>query len=215
MAQPSITVIDYGMGNLRSVAKALELVGADVRVSGEASSILSADAVVFPGVGSFGPAIANLEKSALVDVITSVVHKGKPFMGMCLGFQMLFARSEEEGEHRGLGIIPGDVLKFDFRGDKTLKVPHMGWNTVRIADTPAAQTMFRGIADNSYFYFVHSYYGKPAEAAAMAGVTEYGIPFCAAVAIGSTWACQFHPEKSGATGLQLLKNYVDEVKTKC
>lgn len=214
MAQPSITVIDYGMGNLRSVAKALELVGATVRVSGEAAAITTADAVVFPGVGSFGPAIANLEKNGLVDVIGSVVKKGKPFLGMCLGFQMLFSRSEEEGDHRGLGIIAGDVLKFDFKGNKTLKVPHMGWNTVRISDTPAAKAMFSGIADNSYFYFVHSYYGKPADNSAVAGVTEYGIPFCAAVATGSTWACQFHPEKSGAIGLQLLKNYVEEVK-KC
>ena len=214
MATPSIAVIDYGMGNLRSVGKALELVGAQVLVTDRPQEIKKASAVVFPGVGSFGPAIAYIKQRGIDEAILEAIEEDKPFLGLCLGFQLLFDSSEENGTRKGLGVIPGKVLKFDFKTKKLskLKVPHMGWNSIRQQDTAEARRMFKGIPDNSYFYFVHSFYGKPKEGKAVAGKTEYGIPFCAAVASGRTWACQFHPEKSGSKGLRLLKNFVEEAK---
>lgn len=215
MKKPEIAVIDYSMGNLRSVGKALELVGADVVVSGDPARIRAAQAAVFPGVGSFGAAVRYLRKQGLKDTIAEVIERGSPFLGLCLGFQLLFDTSEEEGMHDGLGIIPGKVVRFDFKGKNAgLKVPHMGWNRVQAANSGIKKKMFKGIPDGSWFYFVHSYYGKPESRKAVAATTEYGIPFCSAVVIGNAWACQFHPEKSGANGLKLLKNFVEEVK-KC
>lgn len=209
MAKITIAVIDYGMGNLRSVAKALECAGANAVVADAPSRIRTADAVVFPGVGSFGPALTNLKAARLIDPLKEAIAGRTPFLGLCLGFQLLFDLSREGGVHRGLGIIDGDVARFDF-GPKTakLKVPHMGWNQVKIGRSGAA--MFNGIADRSYFYFVHSYYGRPADRRVVAGSTEYGIRFCAAVARDAVWGCQFHPEKSGANGLKLLKNFIRE-----
>lgn len=211
--KPKIALIDYGMGNLRSVGKALELAGADVRVTGSAARLKAADAVVLPGVGSFGPAIKNLKKQGLIGTVIDLVRSGKPYLGLCLGFQFLFSQSEEEGRFGGFDIIRGNVRKFDFpRGGKfgKLKIPHMGWNNVSV--TAAKGKMFSGISDNSYFYFVHSYYAVPENKKVVAGTTDYGLRFCSALENDNVWACQFHPEKSGELGIRLLKNFVAEVK---
>ena len=197
------------MGNLRSVAKALEKAGAETCVTASPDEIRAADAVVFPGVGAFGAALEHLKKSKLLTVIEETIARDKPFLGLCLGFQLLFDHSTEDGNHAGLGIIPGAVKRFSFAKKKGLKVPHMGWNNVIVSPT-AARTMFKGIPQNTYFYFVHSYYGIPKKKADTAGTTVYGIPFCAAVVRGNVWGCQFHPEKSSTMGLQLLKNFVQK-----
>ena len=206
MKKAEIAVIDYGMGNLRSVAKALELVGAKAVVTDSPKKILEARAVVFPGVGSFGPAMKNLKEKGLDETIKDAVLRGRFFLGLCLGFQLLFDISYEEGKHKGLGILKGDVPKFSGAG---LRIPHMGWNTV--ATTSAGDKMFRGISDNSFFYFVHSYYCAPKDKGVIAGKTSYGIEFCSAIVKDGIWACQFHPEKSGKNGIRLLENYVSEV----
>lgn len=212
MKRPEIAVIDYGMGNLRSVAKALELAGAKANVTSLPGDVARAQAVVFPGVGSFGPAVRNIERIGLKESLNEAIRMGKPFLGICLGFQLLFDSSEENRSSRGLGVIPGRVVKFgrSTKGSagRALKVPHMGWNRVTVNRKNSA--MFAGIADRSFFYFVHSYYGYPQEKNAVAGSTEYGVRFCSAVAAGNVWGCQFHPEKSGDTGLKLLKNFVKE-----
>lgn len=214
MKKPRIAVIDYGMGNLRSVGKALEFAGAEAIVTSSPSRIRSAEAAVFPGVGSFGPAIKYLRKTGLDEAILDVINRGKPFLGLCLGFQLLFDTSVEEGSFKGLGVIPGKVVKFRAGGDRRLKIPHMGWNSLKISGKEAAYSMFSGIPDNSYFYFVHSYYAVSKDASAVAGRTGYGIDFCSAVKKGNIWGCQFHPEKSSAFGLKLLGNFLKEVK-KC
>jgi imidazole glycerol-phosphate synthase subunit HisH len=209
MKKPLIAVIDYEMGNLRSVSKALELVGARTIVTSSGRAIESADAAVFPGVGAFGPALKQIKNAGIYDSVLKTVDSGKPFLGLCLGFQMLFDSSSEGGKYSGMGVIPGKVVRFG----GGMIVPHMGWNS--ITSVPAARkTMFRGIPDNSYFYFVHSYFGRPAEKDSVAGVTRYGSPFCSAVISGRVWGCQFHPEKSGKNGLRLLSNFINEVK-KC
>ncbi|MGA2090571.1 MAG: imidazole glycerol phosphate synthase subunit HisH [Endomicrobiales bacterium] len=208
--KPQIAVIDYGMGNLRSVAKALEQVGAEPVVTDSSRKILSCQGVIFPGVGSFGPAVRYLKKRKLIDTIEDVISKDRYFLGLCLGFQLLFSTSSEDGAHKGLGIVPGKVEKFSFR-HSSLKVPHMGWNQVHIANKELQKTMFKGIPDNTYFYFVHSYYGTPKQKNMLAATTDYGTPFCSAVAHGRVWGCQFHPEKSSSNGLKLLKNFLNEV----
>lgn len=208
MKKPLIAVIDYGMGNLRSVSKALELVGARTVVTSSKKAIESADAAVFPGVGAFGPALANLRRAGIYGAVKDTVASGKPFLGLCLGFQMLFESSTEGGRYRGIGAIPGDVVRFR----DGLIVPHMGWNSIDYASAEARERMFKGIPEGSFFYFVHSYYGRPAEKGAVAGVTRYGTRFCSAVISGKVWGCQFHPEKSGKNGLRLLSNFIDEVK---
>jgi glutamine amidotransferase len=209
MVRPTIAVIDYGMGNLRSVAKALELVGAKAVVTDSPRILGTADGIVFPGVGSFGAAMDNLRKTRLKERLLDVIQLGKPFLGICLGFQLLFSSSEEDRKCRGLGVIPGKVVRFS-RSTALLKVPHMGWNTVSFSDSSPAKRMFRGIPGHSYFYFVHSYYGNPDDRSVVSGSTEYGTTFCSAVASNRVWACQFHPEKSGRYGLKLLKNFVNE-----
>ncbi|MCX5778260.1 MAG: imidazole glycerol phosphate synthase subunit HisH [Elusimicrobia bacterium] len=208
--KPTIAIIDYGMGNLRSVAKAVEWVGGDAVVTDNARQILDAQGVIFPGVGSFGPAVRYLKKRKLIDTIREVISKDRCFLGLCLGFQLLFSTSTEDGNYEGLGIVPGKVEKFSFR-DHALKVPHMGWNQVTCTDAALKKTMFNGIKDNAYFYFVHSYYGIPRRKNMIAATTDYGKPFCSAVAHGRVWGCQFHPEKSSASGLRLLKNFLTEV----
>jgi len=212
--KPRIALIDYGMGNLRSVGKALELAGADVRVTSDKRAIIASDAVVLPGVGSFGPATSYLRVKGLDKTVKAQVASGKPYLGLCLGFQFLFTESSEEGKHKGFDIIGGKVKKFDFSSNRTLKkklkIPHMGWN--RVEQNPVKGKMFNGIKDGSFFYFVHSYYADPADKAAISGTTNYGFDFCSAVETGNIWACQFHPEKSGATGIRLLRNFVNEVK---
>lgn len=197
-----IAIIDYGMGNLRSVSKAFEAVGHQAVVTREARVIANASHVVLPGVGAFGDCMANLERYELIAPIYSAVQSGKPFLGICLGLQLLFTESEEFGTHKGLGIIPGRVKKFIV--DHSLKVPHMGWNDIRVVQ-PAP--IFAGIASGSYCYFVHSYYVEPADSTVVATVTDYGAPFASAVWKDNVVACQFHPEKSQAVGLQVIKNF--------
>ncbi|MFZ4499759.1 MAG: imidazole glycerol phosphate synthase subunit HisH [Burkholderiales bacterium] len=210
-----IAVVDYGMGNLRSVAKALEYVapGARVEATADAAAIAAADRVVFPGQGAMPDAMRELRARDLVTVLRDAIA-AKPFLGICLGLQALFEHSEE-GDCHGLGILPGRVRRFAppagaHSGGERLKVPHMGWNTV--TQTPQAggvHPLWQGIADDSRFYFVHSYYVEPADPALAAGTSEYPGRFCCAVARESLFATQFHPEKSQAAGLALLRNFVN------
>jgi glutamine amidotransferase len=198
-----IALVDYGMGNLRSVEKALARVGADVRIISDAKSVLTADAVVLPGVGAFGDCMANLEKAGLTGAIRDFIATKRPFLGICLGFQALFESSEEAAGVRGLAVFPGTVPRF---AANDLKVPHMGWNGLRIErrDCPILQ----GISDGSYVYFVHSYYCQPKERSLVCGTTEYGIDFCSMLWMDNVYATQFHPEKSQGVGLKMLKNFV-------
>ncbi|CAE6693199.1 MAG: imidazole glycerol phosphate synthase subunit HisH [Nitrospira sp.] len=197
-----IAIIDYGMGNLRSVFKAFEAVGHQAVVTREPRAIANASHVVLPGVGAFGDCMANLERYELITPIQVAIQSGKPFLGICLGLQLLFTESEEFGTHKGLGLIPGRVKKFSL--DPSLKVPHMGWNEIQVV-RPAPPLV--GIAPGSYYYFVHSYYVEPVDSTIIATVTEYGKPFVSAVWKDNVVACQFHPEKSQAVGLQLIKNF--------
>jgi|SRR5579871_4411720 len=204
-----IALVDYGMGNLRSVEKALARVGADVRIVTDAKSLLAADAVVLPGVGAFGDCMANLEKAGLVDAIRESVASKRPFLGICLGFQALFESSEEAPGVKGLAIFPGTVPRFTANG---LKVPHMGWNGLQVRQPKCP--LLEGVAAGSYVYFVHSYYCKPKDAAVVCGTTDYGIEFCSMLWSKNVYATQFHPEKSQAVGLKMLENFVRLSKTK-
>lgn len=197
-----IAIIDYGMGNLRSVAKAFEAVGHQAVVTRDARVIASASHVVLPGVGAFGDCMANIERYGLAQPIHAAVQSGKPFLGICLGLQVLFSESEEFGRHTGLGIIPGKVKRF--RTDPALKVPHMGWNEVLYR---APCPVFEGIADGAHWYFVHSYYVEPEDRAVATTTTTYGVDFVSAIWRNNVVACQFHPEKSQAVGLRLMKNF--------
>jgi imidazole glycerol-phosphate synthase subunit HisH len=197
-----IAIIDYGMGNLRSVSKAFESVGHHAVVTREAATIQKAARVVLPGVGAFGDCMANLARLDLVEPIRSAIHSGKPFLGICLGLQLLFTESEEFGLHKGLDIVPGTVKKFSL--DPGLKVPHMGWNQVHVErDCP----LFNEIPNGSDWYFVHSYFVDPADPVVAASTTTYGVSFVSTVWKDNVVACQFHPEKSQSVGLQLLKNF--------
>ncbi len=202
-----IALVDYGMGNLRSVEKALARVGADVRIVSDAGSMRGAQALVLPGVGAFGDCLANLRKLKLEDAVREFIGSGKPFLGICLGFQALFESSEEAPGVKGLGLFPGNVPRFAVNG---LKVPHMGWNQLRI-QRPQCPVL-AGMADKPYVYFVHSYYCRPADAAVVCGTTDYGGEFCSMLWRDNVFATQFHPEKSQAVGLQMLANFVDLVK---
>ncbi len=197
-----IAIFDYGMGNLRSVSKAFEAVGHQAVVTREAHVISNASHVVLPGVGAFGDCMANLERYGLVELIRATIQSGKPFLGICLGLQLLFTESEEFGLHKGLGIIPGRVRKFAV--DHTLKVPHMGWNQVNV-QRPCP--LFEGIADGAEWYFVHSYFVDPANRTMAATTTTYGIAFVSSIWRDNVVACQFHPEKSQSIGLRLIKNF--------
>ena len=197
-----ITVVDYGMGNLRSVAKALEKVGLNVKVSSEAKDIKDAKGIVVPGVGAFGDAIHNLDRFGLLDEVVKAIKKGKPYLGICLGLQILFEYGYEFGEHEGLGILKGKVIKFENK--EGYKVPHMGWNQVWIKQK---EGLFSGIKEGEYFYFVHSFYAVPSEEKDIASTTDYSVEFCSAVQKGNVWAVQFHPEKSQKAGLKLLENF--------
>lgn len=197
-----IAIIDYQMGNLRSVQKALERVGVAAVISSDPQEILRADKVILPGVGAFRDAIAELRRRDLVGPIRDVVAQGTPFLGICLGLQLLFDVSYEDGEWEGLGIVPGDVVRFQL--GEPWKVPHMGWNAVRAV---RSSRLLEGIPEGAHFYFVHSYYVRPRDASWMAMETDYGHPFCAAIERGKLFATQFHPEKSQTHGLQLLRNF--------
>ena len=204
-----IAVIDYGMGNLRSVKKALEFVGAKAVVTHDPDLILNADSIVLPGVGSFKDCMTNLRKLKLVNPIRKFIDSGKPFLGICLGFQVLFEESEEYGPVTGLGILPGKVVKFSDENSETgtgpqIKIPHMGWNQVEVKkDTP----LFETVDNTPYFYFVHSYYVVPEDPEMIATVTHYGVEFVSGIQHKNIYAFQFHPEKSQALGLSLLKRF--------
>lgn len=197
-----ITIIDYGMGNLRSVAKALEALGVESEVTADPRRIAAATHVILPGVGAFGDAMAELNKRGLTGPTVEYARSGRPFIGICLGMQLLFEESEESPGVKGLGLITGSVRRFE----PGLKVPHMGWNTVRQA---RPSRIFKGVPDNEYFYFVHSYYVEPAPGSesAAAGMTAYGIEFPAVLSHGNIFGTQFHPEKSQARGLKMLENF--------
>ncbi len=196
-----LVVIDYQSGNVRSVTRALESAGVSPLVTGDPAELPGADAVIFPGVGSGPAAMSALEDRGLVAPLQDYVASGRPFMGICLGLQLLLDRTEE-GDASCLGIIPGHVKRLP----DGLKVPHMGWNSVEFeADHP----VLRDIPQGSHFYFVHSYYAAPSEQTWVAGTTEYGVPFCSVYAKDNLVATQFHPEKSGPVGLRVYRNFVD------
>ena len=202
-----IVVVDYGMGNLRSVSKALEALGASVRVSSDPVDLARADKLILPGVGAFPAAMRELNARGLVEPIRSSIKTGKPYLGICLGLQLLFEESEEGAGATGLGILPGRVRKFALDGRATLKIPHMGWN--QVFSTQSRCPLLEGIPDGSFFYFVHSYYGDPSDRSAVALEADYGGRFTAMVWRDQLYATQFHPEKSQAVGLTLLKNFVE------
>ncbi|EAQ77444.1 imidazole glycerol phosphate synthase subunit HisH [Blastopirellula marina] len=199
-----ITIIDYQMGNLRSVQKAIEKVGHQAVISSDAQEIAQADHLILPGVGAFEDAIAEIRRRDLVGPIKDHIAAGKPLLGICLGLQMLFDVGYEGGEHEGLGIVPGKVVRFQV--PRELKVPHMGWNQVTFRHKPP---IFAGIEDQTHFYFVHSYYVVPTDEAVVAIEATYDKPFCAAIWRDNLVATQFHPEKSQASGLQVLKNFAE------
>lgn len=199
-----IAIIDYQMGNLRSVQKGFEKVGHAAVITSDPAELARADKVVLPGVGAFQDAIAELRRRELVEPIRTAVASGKPFLGICLGLQLLFDVGYEDGTHEGLGILRGEVRRFEVPPE--FKVPHMGWNQGRIV---RRSPVLEGIADMSHFYFVHSYYVAPEDSSLTSIETDYHRPFCAAVWRDNLFATQFHPEKSQADGLRLLKNFAE------
>ncbi|MBI3752927.1 MAG: imidazole glycerol phosphate synthase subunit HisH [Deltaproteobacteria bacterium] len=218
-----IAIIDYDMGNLRSVQKGFERVGHRSIVTRNPKDISNASHVVLPGVGAFKDCMDNLKNYEVAEPILSAIQSGKPFLGICLGLQLLFSESEEFGNHKGLDVIKGKVKKFQVSSFKfqetetqttatcnlqpaTLKIPHMGWNDIKIKNRPP---VLQNIADGSYLYFVHSYYVAPEDKGVIATTTSYGIEFASSVWKDNIFACQFHPEKSQKTGLRILKNFGD------
>jgi glutamine amidotransferase len=197
-----IAIIDYGMGNLRSVQKGLERVGYAAEVTRDPARIESAAGVVLPGVGAFGACMDNLRAYGLIDTVRRVITRGTPFLGICLGMQLLFDESEEFGRVPGLGIFPGRVVRFPEM--PALKVPHMGWNQIRKQGEPPH---LRGIDNGAFVYFVHSYYVVPADPSLTATTTEYGVEFTSAIARDNVFAAQYHPEKSQTVGLKILENF--------
>ena len=199
-----VAIIDYDAGNLRSVEKALEALGAETVVTRDPEVIAGSSRVILPGVGSFGDAMERLNQYGLPDVIRRTVSGNKPFLGICLGLQLLFEESEESPGVPGLGILKGKILKIP--QTEGLKIPHMGWNSLNLKPD---SRLFAGIRDQEYVYFVHSYYLKAQEESQVAATTWYGTDIHAAVEAGNVFACQFHPEKSGDTGLRILKNFLE------
>jgi glutamine amidotransferase len=197
-----IAIVDYQMGNLRSVQKALEKVGHPATITGDPQQVAAAEKIILPGVGAFRDAIAELRRRELIEPIKEAIEAGKPFLGICLGLQLLFDVSYEDGQYEGLGILPGEVKRFELPHE--FKVPHMGWNQVRLRRRPP---LFTGVDDNRHFYFVHSYYVVPRDESVISGETDYHRPFCSMVWRDNLVATQFHPEKSQADGLKLLKNF--------
>ena len=198
-----IAVLDYGIGNLRSAEKALQHLGVDAALTTDPAVARQAAGVVLPGVGAFGRCMEQLRESGLEPVVHEAVEAGKPFLGICVGMQMLFDASEEAPGTKGLGIVPGEVRRLTVTSER---LPHMGWNTLTIR---RGSKLFDGIGDGSWLYFVHSYAPVPADEAVTAATTEYGGTVVAAIEQGRVWATQFHPEKSAANGLRLLKNFAE------
>lgn len=207
-----VGVLDYGMGNLRSVEKALVKAGARAFVSDDPAVLATADLLVVPGVGAFDAAMKVLRQKKLVAFIRDWVRTGRPYLGICLGLQLLFESSEEAPGVRGLGLLKGRVVKFRF-ADRRMKVPHMGWNEVRPVG-PAARDRKALLPASAFFYFVHSYAPRPADKSVVWATTPYGTDFCSAVAQGALLATQFHPEKSGPTGLRFLKALLNSLSKK-
>ncbi len=227
-----IVIVDYGMGNLKSVQKAFQKVGQETLITSEPDEVLRASKLVLPGVGAFGNCIANLKERHLIDPIYRFIEMGKPFLGICLGLQLLLTESEEGGIYpvgsnpsplgsdapplagtsngvKGLNIIKGRVKRFNF-SNKQLKVPHMGWNQIKKSPKSKVQSpksISKGIPDGSYFYFVHSYYVEPDDKSVVAATTEYGLEFASMIHKGNIYGTQFHPEKSQELGLRMLKNF--------
>jgi glutamine amidotransferase len=197
-----IAIVDYGMGNLRSVQKALARVGADAQVTSDPACIASAEKVVLPGVGAFGDAMAELRSRDLVGAVREAIESGRPFLGICLGLQLLFDVGYEGGRHEGLGVLRGEVVRFDVPPE--YKVPHMGWNQLHFR---RAAPLLAGLPDGTYVYFVHSYHVVPADAGVIAAETCYPNPFVSMVWRDNVQATQFHPEKSQAQGLAMLRNF--------
>ncbi len=202
-----LAIVDYGMGNLRSVQKAFERLGQAADVTRDPERIAAAPGVVLPGVGAFGACMQNLTAFGLIEPVRHVLAAGTPFLGICLGMQLLFEESEEFGPIAGLGVLPGRIVRF--APDPVRKVPHMGWNTLRIV---RRVPQLAGIPDGAYTYFVHSYYAVPTEAAVIATTTPYGTEFASSVVRDHIFACQFHPEKSQQVGLGLLQNFIGVVR---
>lgn len=202
----NLAVVDYGSGNLRSVTKALECTGVTVRVISDPSGLEDADGLVVPGVGSFGDCARHLQQTGLLEAIRAWVQEDRPYLGICLGYQILFEGSEEASSEAGLGVLPGRVRRFSFSNQK---VPHMGWNTVQ----PVGESvLYRGMNSPLYFYFVHSFYPEPKDPSQVSGWCEYGVRFAASVSVGRVHGTQFHPEKSQGMGLALLRNFVSSLK---
>ena len=203
-----IAIIDYGAGNLQSVKKALDFIGAESVITDNPEVINACDRILLPGVGSFGDAMDSMHKSGLVETVKQNALSGKPFLGICLGLQLLFEESEESPGVKGLGIFKGKIKKFS--SDMGLKIPHIGWNSLEIKQK---DTLFKNVPENSYVYFVHSYYLHAEDENDIATITNYGIDFHSAVGKNNIFATQFHPEKSGDVGLQILRNFASmEVK---
>ena len=202
-----IAIIDYDAGNIKSVEKALLFLGEDVVITRDAETILNADGVILPGVGAFGDAMNKLHTYGLAEVIRKCVGKGIPFLGICLGLQLLFESSEESPGVEGLHILDGKIVRIP--ADCGLKVPHIGWNDLRF---PNRGRLFEGIPEKSYVYFVHSYYLQAADESIVTATTEYGAHIHASVEKGNVFACQFHPEKSSDVGMQILRNFIRVTK---
>ena len=200
-----IAIIDYGAGNIRSIEKALEHVGAIVEVTNEPDTVNKAEAIVLPGVGSGGAAMSRMTERGLDDAIRKATQQGKPFLGICLGMQLL-ADHHAEGEVDGLSLFPGAVRRIPYGP----KIPHMGWNQVKPLQT--ALSILEDIPQDAYFYFAHSYYVEPQDSHGVAAITDYGSPFCSIIVTEQVWGTQFHPEKSGSVGLQLLNNFLKWIR---
>ncbi|MDR3253560.1 MAG: imidazole glycerol phosphate synthase subunit HisH [Endomicrobium sp.] len=207
--QTKIAVIDYGFGNIKSVVNALHYCNAQACVIDSPLEISDFYGAILPGVGAFGPAADFLKLKDFDKAIHDYVNSGKMLYGICLGFQLFFTKGYENGEYEGLNLIPGEVRKFEFE-DKSLKIPHMGWNNIEITNTKCADNMFNSIDNKETFYFVHSYYGMPKNLLYASSFCDYGIKFCSSVAYKNVWGSQFHPEKSGEKGLKILANFINE-----
>ena len=201
-----IAVIDYGVGNLFSVQKAFSYLGADAKITSDERDMVSAEKLVLPGVGAFGDCMNNLEATGLIPVLKSEIEKGKHHLGICVGLQILFDGSEESPGAKGLGIISGRIKKINA---PTLKVPHIGWNSLEVRAPRQRNDLFAGVSQSPYVYFVHSYHAVPDDGSVITATTEYGEKLTAAVALGNVQATQFHPEKSGDVGLKIIKNFIE------